>query len=209
MAGTYRRTEARIDAFAKEEYTCNVRKMTSSLAALLSVLLITTSASASVCDLSCSFQEMHPGCQAAKSEANDKHTSMSMPPGMDMGPDHSEGMKGPDTGIDAIPDHSNYVSSRMEMTAERFEQAAKPETGTNVTAHHSKTVSFCTHEPCRQVSASIFSSKVDRFQIDSLHWIAVGILSLLNPYITFHRIRVQTPPPKMLALDRLTTSLRI
>ena len=186
-----------------------VRRITSSLAALLSLLLISTSASASVCDLSCTFRQTHPACQTVSSAVNDKQTSMSMPPGMDMGSGQIESMEGPDTGIYAIPDHSNSMSSRMVMTAERFEQAAKPETGTNATVHHSKTVSSCTHEPCSQISAFISSSRVDRSQIDSLHWIAVSILSPLNPCFTFHRIRVQTLPPRMLAVDRLTTSLRI
>ncbi len=186
-----------------------MRRISSSLAALLSLLLIPMSASASVCDLPCSFHQMHPGCQPPNHQQLTNRRRCPSPPGMDMGSDQSEGMKGPDASTDTIPDHSNSMSFRMEMAGERFERAAKPETGTNVTLDHSKAVSSCIQEPCSQIPASFSPSTRDRSQPSSLHWIAVSILSHLNLYISIHRIRLETPPLIIRAAGCLTTTLRI
>ena len=184
-----------------------MRRITSSLAVLLSLLLLSTSAS--VCDLSCSFHQMLPGCQTAKSATDDKQTSISMPSGMDMGSDNSENMTEPDRDKVAASDHPPSMSSRMEMTAEHLEQAAEPQMGTRALPDHSKNLLSCIHGPCRQISASITLSKSDRSQPKCLNWIAISILSALNFDIGFHRIRLQTPSSEMLAPDRLTTTLRI
>lgn len=186
-----------------------MRRISSSLAALLSLLLILTSASASVCDLPCSFHQMHPGCQPTNHRQLTNARRCPFPHGMNMGSDKSESMQGPDVGIDTIADPSNSMSSRMEMAGERFERAAKPETSTNFALDHSTTVSSCVQEPCSQLSASLSPPTGDRSQFRSLYWIAISILSPLNCYIRLHRIRLETPPPIIRAADCLTTTLRV
>ena len=134
---------------------------------------------------------------------------MFMSPDMDMGSDNSEGMTVREMGIDATPDHSKSMSSRMQMRTERYEPATKSKMGASVTREGSKTVASCTHEPCIQISAFVSPSKNNCSQPNSLHWIAIIVLSPLNPNTRSHRIRVQTTPPNILAVDLLATTLRI
>ena len=186
-----------------------MRRVTSLFAALLSLLLISTSASASACDLSCSFHEVHYGCQTAKSGTRDKQSAMFMSPDMDMSSEHSEDTVRPASGVVATPEHPKSMSSRMEMPAGRFERVMKPQTGTRAMPDHSQTLSSCSHEPCSQISAFVSPSKNNCSQPKSLHWIAIIVLSPLNPNTRSHRIRVQTTPPNILAVDLLATTLRI
>jgi len=134
---------------------------------------------------------------------------MSMPPGMDMGSDYGEASMGPDTDMSAMPGHSMAMSPQQEMAPERFERASKPETGRSAMHDHSKSVSSCTHETCSQVSASASPPRADLSQHSDQLWMAIRVVSPGNLYITFHRIRLETPPSKILAPDRLTTTLRI
>ena len=185
-----------------------MRSITTSLTALLSLLLVSAPVSAWSCDFSCSSHQALADCHASATTRNDD-TAKSMPPGMDMGSDHSEDSMGPETVMNAIPGHSMSMSPQQEMVTQRFEQATEPEMNTGATQDHSKSMSSCTHETCSQVSTSVSPPGADHSQPNSLHRVAISISSPANLWITFHWIRPGTPPAKILAVDHLTTTLRI
>ena len=179
-----------------------MRSITTSLAALLSLLLISTPVSAWACDLSCSSHEARSDCHSSAT-ASKGDTAMSMPPGMDMGSDQTESSMGP------TPGHSMPMSPQQEMATQRLEQLSKLEMRRDATHDHSKSVSSCTHETCSQISASASPPGADHSQPNSLHQIAINISSSVNLGIIFHSIRLGTPPSKHLTAYRLVTTLRI
>jgi hypothetical protein len=185
-----------------------MRRVISSLAGLLSLLLISSPVSAWACDVSCASHQAHSDCHASATTSKDD-MSMPMPPGMDMGSDQSESPMGPETAMGAARGHSMSMSPQQEMATRRLERATKPATRTGTMHDHSKGMSSCTHETCSQLSTSASPPGADRSQPNSLHRIAIGISSPVNIWITFHCIRPGTPPPKPLIADRLITTLRI
>ena len=185
-----------------------MRSMATSVAALLSLLLISAPVSAWACDLSCSSHQAHSDCHASATTSKDD-IAMSMPPGMDMGSDQSESSMGPDMTMGPVPGHSMSMSPQQEMATRRFEQAAKPATRTHTMHDHSKGMSSCTHETCSQLSTSASPPGADHSQPSSLHWLAVSISSPVNLLVSFHWVQLGTPPPKLLTADRLITTLRI
>ena len=210
------------------------------LALVLSLLMVSTSVSASACDLSCGLHQAHSDCLTVGSVTADKDgPAMSMPSDMDMRPDESERMVGAHMGADATalsmsmppdmdmgPDDSNSMTSsnanlnarpgqtlamppQLEGVTESFGRAAKAEMGTRAMLNHSGTLSSCMHEPCSQTSMSVSPPTGDRVQPSSLHWMPTGISNPVNIWTTFHWISTGPPPSKILAVDHLTTTLRI
>src|ERR1700676_3464800 len=127
-----------------------MRSITTSLAALLSLLLISAPVSAWACDVSCSSHQAHSDCHASATTSKDD-TAMSMPSGMDMGSDQSESPTGSDMVMGAVPGHSMSMSPQQEMATRRFEQATKPATRTGTMHNHSTGMSSCTHETASQL----------------------------------------------------------
>ncbi len=185
-----------------------MRWATGSLAALLSILLVSAPVAAWACDVSCSSHQAHSDCHASTATSKDD-TAMSMPPGMDMGSDQSESPMGPDAVLSAAPGHSMAMSPQQEMATRRFEQGNKPATRSGTMHDHSKSMSSCTHGTCSQLSTSASPPGADHPQPNSLHRMAVSISSPLNLLIGFHWMRLGPPPPKLVTADRLLTSLRI
>lgn len=162
-----------------------MRRITSSLAALLSLLVVSTWVSASACDLSCWLRQAHSDCHIASSATSD--TAMSMPAemdmgSMDMGSDPSASTTGTGVSLTGVPVHPMSTSPQAET---------------------------CAHETCSQVLASASSPSADHSRHNSLSWIAIDIAIPVNLLTGFHPIRPGTPPPKTLAIDPLVTSLRI
>ena len=180
-----------------------MRGVANSLAALLSILIVSTSMSASACDLSCGLRQTHSDCHAASSATTDKD-DVAMPSGMDMGSDQNESATGP--GMSAVPPaHSMLMVP--EMTTEQFD--TKPETGRSAMPGHSKTGSSCARETCSQISVSASPPSGDHPQPNSPHRIAISISTPVNLRIAFYSTRVGSPPALILASDRLVTTLRI
>jgi hypothetical protein len=187
-----------------------MHRITSSLAGLLSLLLISSPVSAWACDLSCTLHQAHSDCHnVGSATASDDATVMSMPPGIDMGSDQTESPTGTDTVMSATPGHSMPMSPQQEMATQRFEQGTKSDMKTAAIHVHSKSMSSCTHETCSQLSASTSPPNADHSQPNSLHWIAVSISSPVNLWVGFHWAVLRTLPSKLLTADRLITTLRI
>lgn len=135
--------------------------------------------------------------------------SASMPAGMDMTPGHNDGVAGTFTRLDARQGHSMAMSLQPESLPETLMRTVEPEMGARATLNHSGTLSPCMHELCSQTSMSVSPPTGDHSQLSSLRGMPLGISNSLNIWTTFHWIRPGTPPPKILAVDRLTTPLRI
>lgn len=185
-----------------------MRSVTGSLAALLSLLLVSAPVSAWACDFSCSSRQARSDCHtSATTSKND--SAMSMRPGMDMGPDQTESPMEPDATMNAAPGHSMAMPPQQEMATHRFEQATKPEMKTVAMRDHSNSMSSCSHETCSQISTSASPPRADHSQPNSLDRIAISISIPANLWIAFHWIRPGIPPPKLLTANRLATILRI
>ncbi len=183
--------------------------ISSLVAAILSLLMVLTSVSASACDLSCGLHQAHSDCLTVSSVTSGKNTSMSMPSDMDMGSDHSSSMTGSDTSMNLMPGHSMSMPPAMEGVTERLEPVTKPEMSTSAMPDHSKGIPSCTHEPCSQTSISMSPPAGDHCRPNFLQWVAVSISSPTNLWIGVHWIGPGTPPPKILVANRLVTTLRI
>jgi hypothetical protein len=185
-----------------------MRGILSSLAAVLSLLMVSTSVSASACDLSCWLRQTHSDCHTVGPAAASKD-DMPMPAGADMDSGPAESSMAPDSTVSATPAHSMPMAPQQEMAAERFVHGTRPDMRTSAMPEHSRSVSSCTHETCSQISASASPPGADHAQLDSLHWMAVSISSPVNLLTGFHWIHLGTPPPTLLSADRLITALRI
>lgn len=185
--------------------------ITTSLAAVLSLLMLSTSVFTSACDLSCWLRQAHSGCHTVRSSISGEDTAMSMSSEMDMGSDHGGSMMRPDTSVDGMPVHSMSMPPPIEgVITERFEHSTKPEMGKNAMLDRSKGPSSCAHEPCSQFSAFGSPQTGEHSQLDSLHRLAVFSRSnSVNIWMAFHSIRPDTSPPKILVADRPLTALRI
>jgi hypothetical protein len=193
-----------------------MRRIVGSLAALLSLLMVSTSVSASACDLSCWLQRAHSNCRAEGFATWGIDMAMSMPSDMDMGTNHSAGMIVAGTAVMIVPStavttpvHSMSMSAQAQIPTKRFDCATKSETGTTGMPDHSKTVSSCTHEPCSQPWASVSPPRGDHSQLSSPHPMAISISNFHNLCIGATSIRLGTHPPKLPAVERLITTLRI
>ncbi len=183
--------------------------MRNSFVVLLWLLLVSSPLSAWACDMSCSIHRMHSGCQTVKSTTTDNQAPMSMSEDMDMSSDQSEPMIGPHTRLNATPSHPMSMFSETGMSSKRFELPTQPRSDTTATPDHSKNVSSCTQEVCSQVPASASPPRPDLYQPHHQLWMATRVVSPQSLYIDFHRIRLETPTSKILAADRLTSTLRI
>ena len=217
-----------------------MRGVRSFLVALLTLLMVSTSVSASACDLSCWLHQAHSDCStvgaatanidsAAMSMPSDMDMrqgegermagpysgeenatgSMSMAPDMDMGTDHSERMASSGVNLFASLSHSVVMPPQLEGMTESFIRVAKAEVGTRAVLNHSGTLSSCLHEPCSQTSMSVFPPTADHSQPSSLHWMPTSISNPVNIWSAFRRINPESPPAIILAVDHLTTPLRI
>ena len=185
-----------------------MRKITSSLAALVSLLLVSSPVSSWACDFSCSSHQAPSDCHTSATTGQDD-TAVSMPPGMDMGSDQTESPMEPDSVVSATPAHSMFMSPQQRMTTDRFDLATNTRMRTAAMDAHSKSVSSCTHETCRQASVSASPPGPDHSQPNSVHRMAISISCPVNLWISFHSISPGAPPPKLLAAGRLITTLRI
>jgi len=186
-----------------------MRAVANLLAAVtLPLFMISASISASVCDLSCWFIQTQSGCHTSSSHATANQMAMSMPASMDMGSDQSSTAAGTDAGATASP-HSMAMPSQMQMVTERFGNLTKRETGGSSIPSHSKGTSSCIHQICAQVGSTVPFPNPARSQPKSLHPTRMNVSVSGNSRIHFPWLGPGTPPPKTLAVSRLTTTLRI
>ena len=190
----------------------SMRKIVRPLPALLSVLMVSTSLSASSCDLSCWLHQTPSNCHSARSATEDNHRMMSPSSAMDMSSEAemsshaTQSNAGPDRSVNASARHS--MSAQMDMVRGSLQVIEKSDVSSSAKFDHSKTLSPCSHETCSQTSASPSPPRTSQAQPVYLHCAAIKVSSPANLSTSSHRIAPGTPPPINLAVDLLPT-LRI
>jgi hypothetical protein len=190
----------------------SMRKIARSLAALLSVLMVSTPLSASACDLSCWLHQTASDCHSASSAKGGKQGMMSTSSAMDMNSEAemcshgTQSKAGPDQSVNASTRHS--MSAPMVMVRSLQVKKSEPELSASAKFDHSKTLSPCSHETCSQASVSVSPPRASQAQSAYLHCIAIDVSSRANLLTSSHRIAPGTLPPINLAVDLLST-LRI
>jgi hypothetical protein len=205
-----------------------MRRVIGFLPALVSVLMVSTSLSASACDLSCWLRQAPSDCHSGSSategnqrtmSATSSSSAMDMSSAAEMSSHAAQSDAGTDHIVNAgayqsMPVHS--MSAQMNMVGSSLQVIRKSELRSSAAFDHSNgrsnRLSLCSHETCSQVSAS--PPRASRAQVSYLaclaylHCAAIPISTLANLSTGSRRITSETPPPINLAVDLLTT-LRI
>jgi hypothetical protein len=135
------------------------------------------------------------------------HT-MSMPSGMDMGPNRSNSMVDSETGLISSSAHPVSTSPQLGMV-EGFVRSANIGRRSPGLVDPSGNLASCMHEPCSQVSMSNSPPTGNHPQPAGLRWMSAYNASPVNTSANFQWIRPKSPPMKPITIDRLTTTLRI
>jgi hypothetical protein len=159
-----------------------------------------------------SDMDMHLGTSELMMEphidADAPTNTMPMPSGMDMGPDHSNSMVDSETNLISSPAHPMFTSPQLGMI-EGFMRSANIGRGSRAMVDPSGSLASCMHEPCSQASMSNSPPTGNHPQPAGLRWISAYNASPVNASANFQWIRLGSPPIKPIAVDCLTTSLRI
>ena len=178
-----------------------------SLAALLSLLMFSSSVSASACDLSCWLRQARPDCHGGDPGAT-KQADMSMSSDMDMGPEHGHSAMATNITTHVAPRQVISMSPQAEIVTHRIMRAAEPGMRTEDMPDHSRSISSCTHETCSQIWASVPPPSTNHAQRNFLHYMQIRISSPLSLQTNSRSIRFASLPEFAL-LERLVTILRI
>jgi hypothetical protein len=182
------------------EYNRRMRVVANLLAAVtLPLFMISTSISASVCDLSCWFLQTPSNCHESTSHATPNQMAMPMPADMDMGPDAGA----------TPPGRSVSMPLQMQTTTEHPGDAAKRETGGNPVPGHSKGASSCIHQTCAQIGTYGASSDPGRTRPNSGHAMTIDVSISGDCRSHPSWLGPGSPPPRTFAVSGLTTTLRI
>lgn len=162
-----------------------MRRITACMAALISILVVFASISASACDLSCWLRQgqadCHPGMSVSGGEnAASMAASMAMP--MGAGPDGMQHMMASDAGVGtllstALPDHSRNFS-------------------------------FCAYGTCGQLSFSASPPGTGHAQPQLLSYAPARSSVVTTSWTRGDRIKTGSPPPS-LHTEPLATILRL
>lgn len=201
-----------------------MRRITACTAALISVLVVFASISASACDLSCWLRQSQTDCHSdVPMSAKEIGTLMSsaMNMGMRMNSGQMQQMIAPEGGAASLPASSVSVPLRIDMThrlipmspqpemaGERFIELSKPGMSAMALPDEPRSRSSCTHETCSQISASASPPSAGHLQLDFLHHLPLSISIARNLPTGFHWIKTGSPPPELHAED-FATFLRI
>jgi hypothetical protein len=204
-----------------------MRRITGCTAALISLLFVFASISASACDLSCWLRQgqddCHSGVPMSGQEAGTAMTS-TMP--MAMSSDQMQHMMAPGarggTPLDSLinvsleigmghrltPDRLTPMSPQREMAVERFVELSKPGMNSTALPDHSRDLSSCAHEICSQTSASASPPSAGHAQPDFLHHAPIRFSIATITWTRSDCIKTGSPPPELHA-EHLATTLRI
>jgi hypothetical protein len=159
-----------------------------------------------------SDMDMHLGKSEVRMEprmdADSPSHTMPMPSGMDMGPDRSNSMVDSETNLISSRAHLMSLSPQLGLI-EGFVRSANIERRSRPMVDPSGNLASCMHEPCSQVSMSNSPPTGNHPQPAGLRWMSAYNASPVNASANFQWIRPGSPPIKPIAVNRLTTSLRI
>lgn len=188
------------------------------MAALLSLLIVSTPMSAAACDLSCWLRSSHSACDTIGSATDDQKTPRSAHSGMEMTSPVDKGsmnMACERTERGArLSQRINKVRSvhsmhpQVALATKRLPHNTKPKLRS--AALHSDSAAFasCQHEACSQTLISASPPGAGRCQPNSSDSVATPISIRITLGTAFHLVQPQISPPKALP-DDFATILRI
>lgn len=192
-----------------------MRTITVSLEALLSVLMAVTSASVSVCDLSCWLAHESSGCQSSMSVTDspvDAAASNADMVGMDMGAGtstHSSGTDAPPADQHGQSQAHHSMPAQMGVPAESLNQSFIHQSDKTATPDHKQTKPTCIHESCRQVSIASSSPSAGQSPPVFFHLVALNISSPTVLQTDSCRTILYTSPPLITLIEGASVPLRI
>jgi hypothetical protein len=151
----------------------------SSLAAVLSILLLSMSSWTPACDLSCSLQPVHSECHAAKANRADEHKAEPTPPKLAMPQGHCAHMSKPESDIRTGIEHLLAVSSCAHEPCSQTSTSASAMSG------------------------------IDRTQVKKGHSVVVSTVYLAESSTHLRRIQGEAPHTAIRTIDPLSVILRI
>ena len=132
-----------------------------------------------------------------------------LPPGMNMGSDHTGGWMGPNPFINAVTGPSMPMFPLQEMVVRRFEQLTKTE-GTAATKHHRSNRELpCANGGCGKVLASASPAEGTCAQLNSLQWITTKFRTSVILSVDFPFLGPGISPPGLLTANRPLIAIRI
>jgi hypothetical protein len=199
-----------------------MRRVISFLPALVSVLMVSTSLSASACDLSCWLQQpsnCHSGSLATEGKqrmmsAPSSSSAMDMSSESEMSSHAAQNEAGTDHVVNAGARQSMSVHSmaaQMDMVSSSLQIIRKSDVRSNAAFDYSegrsKGLSSCSHETCSQASASPPTASRAQLSYPAYrayqHCVAIPVSSPAHLSTSSHRIAAGARPPINLAVDLL------
>ena len=191
-----------------------MQRITSCMAALISLLFVFTSISASACDLSCSLRQGQDKCHSRVSMSGEETgaaMASTMPMPMGMRSDQMQDMMAPaeiGTGHPWTPNRLTPMSSQSEIAVERLIELSKPRMSSTALPDRSRDLSSCAHETCSQIWASASPPGAGHLQFYFVHHAPVPFS--VAPILWMHSDCIKTgSPPAELHEEPLATNLRI
>lgn len=207
-----------------------MRRITACMAALISLLFVLASISASECDLSCWLRQgqndCHSGAPMSGSMSGEETgtamtSTMSPMTPMAMGSGQMQQTMAPDAravtplassinvSLEIGMDHElTRMPPQTEMAVTRLIELSKPGMNSTDPPEHSRNFSSCTHETCSQASASASPPGAGHAQPDFLHHAPVRFSIVTILWTRGDSIKTGSPPTELHA-ERLATTLRI
>lgn len=194
-----------------------MRSITRFIAALLSLLIVSTPMSAAACDLSCWLRPSHSACHTIGAATEDQATPRSEHSGMDM---TSPVDRGPMDMACERTERGARLSQRVNKArsvhsmhpqvalATKRLDATEPKQSSAALHTDSAAFSSCEHEACSRTLISASPPGASRCQPNSSDLVASPISIRITLGIAFHLVRPQISPPKALP-DDFATILRI
>lgn len=188
-----------------------MRGLTSVLASLLALLMVSTSASGSACDLSCWLGGAHSDCHTAAPDPSDASgqamATMDMD-GMDMGSAHNHGTAVQQMRLETKSRHAKCVQL---PAIHKFGSISSFEFHAGYERNYSKGATDCTSDPCRQDAAFTSPPNRGHFQSNFAQLITASVFQNSAKVATGNRQIRSAPPPsaKNAALENFVTILRI
>jgi hypothetical protein len=186
-----------------------MRRITACIAALISLLFVFTSISASACDLSCWLRQGHDDCHSdvpMSGEESGTAMASAMPMAMGMGSHQMRHMMAPEE--IGTPHRLTPMSPQTEMAVERFIELSILGMSSTALPDHSRDLSPCAHETCSQIWAPASPPGAGHLQFDFVHHAPVRFSIATILWTRSHGIKTGSPPPERHA-EPLATNLRI
>lgn len=180
-----------------------MRSLTSALASLLALLMVSTSVSGSACDLSCWLGGAHSDCHTGASDPSARAATRMDMPGMNMDLQ----------GNTASCPQPHLVAKFHHAMRGEIDVAIEPYQGTGLFAvrrataqKHSGSLNSCTHGVCAQVSSATSPPQPDHAPPRFVSGTSIRPVGL---YAVSNWIRPGASPPRISPSEGFSAILRI